>query len=400
MSPPVASRRWVVRSVDDAQVRAIGRWAAAAGLVLAVALFLREGLGPIAATLRTAGAGLPLVALVHVAPMLMNARGWQALLLADGRRSFATIALATWIRESVNGLLPVARIGGEVAAYRVLVRHECDPVAVSAGLVVDMVLSMLSQATFALLGLALAVHTGLATDLSWQLGGGVGVLAALGTVSLLFYRSTAFVRLMELASRVVADRWRGMSGVVTQFDARVRIVHAHRRAIVASFAWQSAGWLAGAGEVWLALHVLGSAISIERAMLIEAFIQSVSSVAFLVPGAVGVQEGAFLLIGTALGIDGPTSLALAATRRLRDLVIFLPGLAAWFLAGGRGSARRETDRSDREPDRSASCSSSLVRSRPSVERPAEHGHDPHRERSPERDADHTGQQLRPARPRA
>ena len=311
-------------------MKAIGRWATAAGLALAVALFLREGLGPIAATIRAAGFGLLLVAVVHAVPLLMNARGWQALMLGDTPSGFATVALATWIRESVNGLLPVARIGGEVAAYRLLVGRGVDPVAASASLVVDMVLSMLSQAAFALLGVALAIHLGLGTSLSWQLGSGVVVLLVLGALSWWSYRSNAFVRLVGLVNRVVANRWRSMAGLATRLDARLRVVHTHRRALLASFAWQVAAWLAGASEIWLALHLLGHAPSIERALLVEAFIQSVSSVAFIVPGAVGVQEGAFLLIGAALGFDGPTSLALAAVRRLRDVVVFLPGLVVWY----------------------------------------------------------------------
>jgi uncharacterized membrane protein YbhN (UPF0104 family) len=59
---------------------------------------------------------------------------------------------------------------------------------------------------------------------------------------------------------------------------------------------------------------------------IELAVQAVSSMAFLVPGAIGVQEGAFVIVGRALGLDASTSLALAAARRLRDLVVFFPGL--------------------------------------------------------------------------
>jgi uncharacterized membrane protein YbhN (UPF0104 family) len=55
----------------------------------------------------------------------------------------------------------------------------------------------------------------------------------------------------------------------------------------------------------------------------------------VVPGALGVQEGGFLLVCTVLGIDGTTALALAAARRLRDLIVFFPGLIAWQWAEAR-----------------------------------------------------------------
>ena len=71
------------------------------------------------------------------------------------------------------------------------------------------------------------------------------------------------------------------------------------------------------------------------ALVIEALVQAISSAAFVVPGALGVQEGGFLLIGAALGIDGTTALALAAARRLRDVIVFFPGLIAWQWAETR-----------------------------------------------------------------
>ena len=74
---------------------------------------------------------------------------------------------------------------------------------------------------------------------------------------------------------------------------------------------------------------MGRPLDWPEAVAIEALIQAVSSAAFVVPGALGVQEGGFVLIGTALGVDAPTSLALAAARRIRDLVVYFPGLVAW-----------------------------------------------------------------------
>jgi len=48
------------------------------------------------------------------------------------------------------------------------------------------------------------------------------------------------------------------------------------------------------------------------------------------------------VIGALLGIDPATALALAAARRLRDAVIFFPGLAAWQWAEARMRAARST----------------------------------------------------------
>ena len=94
----------------------IGVVLAIAGLALAVTLFAREDVGGIVALLIAAGPGLVLAALFHILPMIANALAWGRLLPAPQRPDAGVLAWATWIRESVNGLLPVARIGGEIVA--------------------------------------------------------------------------------------------------------------------------------------------------------------------------------------------------------------------------------------------------------------------------------------------
>jgi uncharacterized membrane protein YbhN (UPF0104 family) len=102
--------------------------------------------------------------------------------------------------------------------------------------------------------------------------------------------------------------------------------------------WQTLQNLATSLEIWLALYFLGARVSLPEAFVIESLIQAVSSAAFFVPGGIGVQEGAFILIGNALGIGPSTSLALAGARRIRDVLIFVPGLVAWQVAESSGGA--------------------------------------------------------------
>ena len=94
------------------------------------------------------------------------------------------------------------------------------------------------------------------------------------------------------------------------FDAALRAVYDRRGDVIACFSWQFAGWLLGAGELWIALRFLGEPRGVPDAIALEALIQAVSSLAFFVPGALGAQEGAFIVIGAALGLDAATALAL------------------------------------------------------------------------------------------
>ena len=167
------------------------------------------------------------------------------------------------------------------------------------------------------------------------------MLAICGALIVLLQQTGFVARLQRLTDRLgAAGRWPGLAAQGARIDRSIRVIYGRRRRVLSCFAWQLVGWALGAGEIWLALHFLGHPATVADALILEAIVQAISSASFLVPGALGVQEGGFLIIGAALGIDGPTALALAAARRLRDLIVFFPGLLAWQLAESR-SARSE-----------------------------------------------------------
>ncbi len=71
-------------------------------------------------------------------------------------------------------------------------------------------------------------------------------------------------------------------------------------------------------------------------MVIESLVYAVRSVAFAIPNAVGVQEGAYVLIGAGFGLSPEMAIALSLLKRGRDLAIGLPALGVWqIVEGGR-----------------------------------------------------------------
>ena len=289
-------------------MKRLARVLAIVGVALAAALFARENVAQIARLVGGAIPGLLLAAAFHALPMLNNSLAWQRLFPASDRPALALLMRVVWIRESVNGVLPVARVGGEIAAYRVLRRHVTSRAAVAASLAADVALSVLSQAAFALLG--------------------IGLLLA-GGLFLLAQRRGALAGFAGLVERLFAGKLRSARARSLRVDRALRDVHARHADVVGCIVLQFVAWVLSAGETWLALYFLGHPVSVGEAIAIEASVQAVNSVAFAVPGAIGVQEGAFMVIGSVVGLDATTALALAAARRLRDLVIFLPGLVAW-----------------------------------------------------------------------
>ncbi len=315
----------------------IGLLLALAGLGGAMLLLAQQDLTEVSALLASAGLGLVLAGAVHALPMALNAEAWRVLLPGRKRPSLLAMTANVWIRESINGLLPVARIGGEVASYRLLRAEGVGPAPAAASLMVDMAIGILSQLAFALLGLALLAGHGGAVGwqgIVWGLLGGM----ALAGGFILAQRANLLSRVAGALNAVAAGRFDAFTAQSHKIDRMARRLWRARGAIGLCFGWQFAGWAAGALEIWLALYFLGHPVEPETALAIEALIQALSSAAFIVPGALGLQEAGFLGLGLLVGLPAEAGAALAIARRIRDLVVFLPGLAAWVWAEKRIAA--------------------------------------------------------------
>ncbi|RKT27141.1 putative membrane protein [Paraburkholderia sp. RAU2J] len=332
-----------------------GRAAALLGLLLSLWLVWRDNPGAVLGALRAAGAGLVLAALVHLLPMLANACSWRSLIRGAQQPSVLQMLHLVWVRESINSMLPVARIGGEVVAFRMLRRWDTRASTAVGSIVVDMQLTVISQLLFTMVGIGfLFAHAQSDTlRLAGQLAWGVVVLAPLLLLFALVQHANPFARITRVLNRMTSGKLAALVGQSAQIDQSIKLIW-RRRAVVLRylFVWQVLQSLMTALEIWLALYFLGVRITFVEAIVIESLIQAISSAAFFVPGGLGVQEGGFILIGGALGLDPSTCLALAAARRIRDVLIFVPGLIAWQFAEsptranalakqGAGAERRE-----------------------------------------------------------
>jgi putative membrane protein len=314
-----------------------------AGLAVATALVAREGVATVLVAAATAGTGVLWASAFHVVPMALNARAWQLLAGRGGRSrrcSLAFFARLVWVREAVNALLPVARVGGEVASTRLMVRGGIRARVAVASLVVDMTVGLATQAVFTLAGIALLVRRSGGDRLAGQAVVAFGIAAALAALFAAVQRRGLFAMAATVARFLTGGRLAAIVGGAAPLDRAVRMVYRRPRRVVACALWQFAGWAAGAGEIWLALAFLGHPSSLADALLVEALVQGASSIAFAVPGALGVQEGAFVALGATIGLGADTALALALLRRARDLLVFVPGLLVYQAAEGRTWVRR------------------------------------------------------------
>lgn len=305
------------------------------GLVAATCVIVWSGYDQVLDALRQAGLGIVWTSLFHLVPMLLCVIGWRALMPGRKRPSLGFFLYILWIRASVNNLMPVARIGGEIVSVRVMTKHGVRQSLAVASTVVELTTSIAAVFVFVVIGVALFSFRVSDQDMGLRLASAVflslPMIAAMGAA-----QRFGFFGLLDKIFRLVArDKWKHLAGGAARLDRAVRLMYRRRGRVLACFFWQFASWVAGTAEIWLALHFLGHPLGLLECLMIEALIQASSSAAFMVPGALGVQEAGFMLFGRMLGLSPDIAAALAVIRRCRDLLLYVPGLVAWQVQEGR-----------------------------------------------------------------
>jgi putative membrane protein len=301
-----------------------------AGIVVFVAVIATQGIVDVAQALGRAGWGIIAIAVLHLPPLWADSMGWRSLISRGDRPKRRTMIRARWIGESINDLLPVLQMGGNVVKARILAARGIRVGLAGASVVVDVTLVVLAQILFTLLGLGLLVPV---------IGGGKALPVILVGTAILtillagFYaaqRRGLFGFVARLSRRIVGtSEWTSVSNSASTIDAGILRLYGKRLALVACMCWHMLGWFLGIAEVWFGLSLLGHPVDIRTALLFESLGQAIRTGAFAVPGALGIQEGGYVLVGSALGIEPSVALALSLARRARELLLGLPGLAVW-----------------------------------------------------------------------
>jgi len=325
--PPAAAPAF---AASAGAVASLARPGVAVGIAVFTALVVYHGVAELGAALAVAGWGLVVVALFHLLPLVGDAMGWRSLLAPGERPPLRVFVRARWIGESVNGLLPVMQIGGNVVKAQLLTQAGVSGPLAGASVVADVTLVMLSQLFFTLVGVVLLVPRIGGQRLLVPVLLGAGLMALLAAGFLIAQRSGVFGIGARLAARLGRQLGGGTLALdADALDANVAALYRRRRRLLTAAGWHAASWIVGTGEVWLALYFLGHPVDLATAVLLESLGQAARAAAFAIPGALGVQEGGFIVLGSVLGLGPETCLALSLAKRARELLLGVPGLVAW-----------------------------------------------------------------------
>jgi putative membrane protein len=338
-----------------------------AGFLVLVGLILHQGLSDLIRALAQAGWPLLLLLPAHIVPLLLDAQGWRTLLAPLDPKRRATLPFLLWIasiREAVGRLLPVAGIGGEVVGIRLSRLRIDDTTAVTASVIVEVLITLVTQYLFCGIGIVLLMATAPGLGHIWTMT--VALLLSLPVPVVLFFllrHGAVFERIEGFAKKTLgADNRFAMQLEGARLDAEIHLLFAQPARLLRALAWQLGGYLLGSFETWFALHLLGHPVGVGTAVAIEALTQAARHATFIVPGGLGVQEASVMVLGYLAGVSGEVALSLALVTRMREILFGVPALLSWqwteahWMRRASGVARRiATSRSPLDPPKGFSA---------------------------------------------
>jgi glycosyltransferase 2 family protein len=311
-----------------------------AGISAMVALVWRLGAAAVLHSLVAIGPfGFASVCLIHTALIALMGFAWWALL--PGTKPWVAI-WGRFVRDAGSEVLPLSQVGGYVLGTRALALAGVPATRGAASTIVDVTLEFVGQLAYVGVSLVWLLHLNTEGIPPGLVALGLAGASVLAIAFVVVQRRG--VRYADRIASILGQGWaeRTAAGAAALHDG-LETIYRRRGGLWSSFVLHFLCWILSASEVWVALAFAGQPIPFGSALVIESLVYAMRTAVFVVPNAVGIQEGAYILLGGAFGLSPEMALALSLLKRARDLTIGLPVLAWWqVVEGGRLSRRMAT----------------------------------------------------------
>jgi putative membrane protein len=309
-------------------MKLVSVFAAVIGLAVIAGLVIHFGAGAVIHSLLTLGArGFATVCFLQLLVIAVMGIAWWVLL--PGTSAWAGI-WGRLVRDSASEVLPLSQVGGYLLGARALALCGVSGNRAAASTIVDVTLEFFAQLAYTAIALAWLLHLDPQTRFAAPTGFGLVVACGLAGGCLVAQRRG--FRLLDRFAGALGRGWveRTAAGAAALHDA-IAEIYTRLAAVWGSLVLHLACWVASAAEIWLALRLMKAPLGFGVVLVIESLLYAIRSVAFAVPNAVGVQEGAYILLGAGFGLTPEAALALSLLKRGRDFAIGLPALGAYQL---------------------------------------------------------------------
>ncbi len=265
---------------------------------------------------------------------------WQV--LVPGAR-WSAFAWARTMREAATNVLPFSQFGGIVVGLRVLVSASVPQRHAYGSIIADQTAELAAQLVFTIYGAAglffVLQNRPEERDLLDLALIGLGA-----SVAIMLAFAFAQRPMLTIAARIGGAILPGAAAAVAEVRDELDLIYLRRRRLIACFLLHLLAWVASGAGASIALNFIGFDVPIGAVLVIESLIFTLRTAAFVVPGGIGLQEGAYVLIGPLFGLPAEAALALSLAKRARDLLVDVPAMLIWQIGEARQLIGSRTSR--------------------------------------------------------
>ncbi len=273
--------------------------------------------------LRLVGWYWPLILLPYLLVNLFDAASWYCCF--ERFPPGVTIRYLFFNRlagEAVNVLTPMASLGGEPVKALMLQNKGISLTDATASLVISKGILVLSMAFYILLGMAIApflFHLSSARLWALAAAGLALVLGAAGFVVLQRYGMCRLGMAIMTKCRFLPRRLQEKEAALCRLDAQMSTFYRrHLWRFWLALGLSLLGWLVHGLEVYIIFDLLGQPIHLLTALCLDALATLIGSMAFFIPGNLGVQDGGNILLAISLQLGALMGATFSLIRRLRE----------------------------------------------------------------------------------
>jgi putative membrane protein len=315
-------------------MRSIAILAAICGLALLTGLTVYYGFDAVMAAVASSRWATVLVVVARAGALAGAGIGWWAL-LPTRQQGPSAFVLLRFVREAINSFFPLAVVGGDVIGARLLSTFGIVTNLAVASVLVDIFIQVVCLFCFVLAGLGIVLSLVGQGEISAT---AIALLAIAVPAVAGFFLALNFGAFEPLVKWLLAfgerRQWSAFAHAV-DLGARLQQIWRNHRGLSESFVVHLAAVFLGAAEVWIALAFMEHPVSIIEAVAIESLGQGSRAAAFMLPGGLGVQDGALIAVCAIFGVPAEVALAMALIKRVPDLILGAPALLGWQALEGR-----------------------------------------------------------------
>jgi len=315
-----------------------------------LALVYWTGIDNIRKALSAGGPALLLLALLYPVEIFPRAIAWKWVYPTVKKGTYLTFLLGMWVGQSVNRLLPTASIGGDVVRGRLLIlKDKKNTNDVVTSLIADKTAHAASTLLLLIFGLIMIMTR--ITDIKIIAGLIVACLAL--TAGIIF-----FIRVQRTSgvSTLLAKWTNEDDGLLSkaeqsaqEIEAKLEQIYAHPKKFIASVLLRVVSNTAMALEIWMAAWLMGAPVSLVEAVTLRIVSFGIRSMAFVIWGGLGIQEGAYALLSTFVGLSPGTLVAISLATRVREVTVAVPGLITWLTTEGLRATQKNKESKNQVP---------------------------------------------------